>query len=313
MSVNHSMHLLRHRSHRRLAVPLFALLLFVSLPGCKKETEKKKEPGVHLKAIAVFVKGMVTIENRNNDVVHAGDVLEEGDRIQTGANSLLDLSLTDASIVRLRPGTALTISEIVRTVDGITKIDLGLRSGSTLHEVEKMGEKDSYTVRSPTAVASVRGTTFEFNAEENKSVVRVARGLVEVKSLVGEEKTHTVNDDHSITITAEKDILLEEPKSIEKLTPELQEIRKHLQEMGMDSHRMAKELASIKTEEDLKRVYKQNIEIIYLRDGRVLRGVVVGQEGGRLLVHTTGGATFIKEADVERVKYVTETVEKKVR
>ncbi|OXI03212.1 iron dicitrate transport regulator FecR, partial [Listeria monocytogenes] len=62
-------------------------------------------------------------------------------------------------------------------------------------------------------------------------------------------------------------------------------------------------LKSAKTEAELSQMYDKNIEQIILKDGRELRGVVVSQKKGKLIIQTLKGSYILDEAVVETIRY----------
>lgn len=88
--------------------------------------------------------------------------IEKATMISTGFKSSAVLSLGD-SILTVRPLTRLSLEEISAS-QGDEKVGLYLQTGRIRAEViPPPGSKTDFTVRSPTATASVRGTIFEFD------------------------------------------------------------------------------------------------------------------------------------------------------
>ena len=91
-----------------------------------------------------------------------GMIIEKAAVISTGFKSSAILSLGD-SLLTVRPLTRLSLEELASD-QGDEKVDLYLQSGRIRAEVNPPpGRKTDFTVRSPTATASVRGTIFEFD------------------------------------------------------------------------------------------------------------------------------------------------------
>jgi hypothetical protein len=99
--------------------------------------------------------------------------LNRGTVISTGFKSgaLIAVGNSTLSVQSL---TRLSLEELIAADEG-EKVDLNLRTGRVRAEVRPpAGGTTSFTVRSPIATASVRGTMFEFNGIE----LRVAEGRV---------------------------------------------------------------------------------------------------------------------------------------
>ncbi|MDR1388683.1 MAG: FecR family protein [Treponema sp.] len=111
------------------------------------------------------VRGTVEIQNAGSTAwrpVSPGDVIGKNAVISTGFKSTALISIGDSRI-SVRPLTRLTLEELVQR-DGAEKTDLYLRTGRIRAEVTPpAGLRGDFTVRSPSATASVRGTEFEFD------------------------------------------------------------------------------------------------------------------------------------------------------
>ncbi|MDR1420292.1 MAG: FecR family protein [Treponema sp.] len=95
--------------------------------------------------------------------------------ISTGFKSTAFIALGN-SVVQVHPLTRLTLEEIRRT-QGEEEITLHIRTGKIRADVNPpLGGKTNFTVRSPVATASVRGTSFEFDGVN----LKVDQGLVHV-------------------------------------------------------------------------------------------------------------------------------------
>jgi hypothetical protein len=103
----------------------------------------------------------------------AGMELSMDSHISTGFRSTAVLALGNSTLT-VQPLTRLTIQEIA-DAGGDERISLHLRSGRVRAEVNPpTGGKADFTVRSPAATASVRGTQFDFDT----LTLRVHSGVV---------------------------------------------------------------------------------------------------------------------------------------
>ncbi|MDR2133891.1 MAG: FecR family protein [Treponema sp.] len=85
--------------------------------------------------------------------------------ISTGFKSSA-LVVIGNSTLTVQPLTRLSLEEIARA-EGGEKVDVNLRTGRIRANVKPpVGGKIDFTVRSPSATASVRGTVFEFNGTQ---------------------------------------------------------------------------------------------------------------------------------------------------
>jgi hypothetical protein len=92
----------------------------------------------------------------------AGQELERETLVSTGFKSMAVLSVGDSTLT-VRPLTRLSLGEL-QTAAEAEKVDIQLRTGRIRANVKAPpGGKIDFTVRSPIATASVRGTAFDFD------------------------------------------------------------------------------------------------------------------------------------------------------
>ena len=145
---------------------------------------------------------------------------------------------------------------------------------------------------------------YEFNVESDATTVVVAGGMVEATGMKGKTETHIIEANREIRLSDN----LDQPsdRKSEGLVEEAVEMQRNADAFA-EASSLTGELQEAKSEEDLKRIYQQEIELITLTDGRVLRGVVA-QSGGKLLVQTVKGSHFVDENSVNNIRYATETI-----
>jgi hypothetical protein len=91
-----------------------------------------------------------------------GDRIEKNTIISTGFKSTVVIALGNSTIT-VRPLTRLSLEEIARNGND-EQVHLSLQTGRVRAEVTPpAGGKTDFTVRSPSATASVRGTSFDFD------------------------------------------------------------------------------------------------------------------------------------------------------
>jgi hypothetical protein len=101
--------------------------------------------------------------------------------VSTGFKSEALLDLGNSTLL-VRPLTRLSLGELESAAKG-ERVELGLRAGRIRAEVKApVGGKVEFTVRSPIATASVRGTVFEFDTVN----LKVEEGTV---SFAGADRT----------------------------------------------------------------------------------------------------------------------------
>ncbi|MBI4679285.1 MAG: FecR domain-containing protein [Elusimicrobia bacterium] len=146
------------------------------------------------------VKGTVTVFTTGGDadgMPADNDVpLEEGDRIKTGDDGYAEVAIEGDSLVVLKANSQMTVASA-----RIGASEIGLAFGSLLAKIQSALGVGGFRVRTPTAVAAVRGTEFGLDvageAEGNETHVGVFdEGKVEVSGLSGEDaETLMVNQE----------------------------------------------------------------------------------------------------------------------
>lgn len=161
---------------------LFIPLIIIILSSCSRN----KAP---FRAEVTFITGTLKI---NNIEASAGNTVVKDDILKTGKKSEATIQITDTAVITLKPETELRFENILRNDDDTRSISMELNEGKTLHNVLKKGTE--YSVKAPTAVASVRGTTFEVSETGLKTYIAVESGTVAVKKLSGRIKNKNLTD-----------------------------------------------------------------------------------------------------------------------
>lgn len=92
----------------------------------------------------------------------AGDAVDADTIVSTGFKSTA-LIAVGSSIIAVRPLTRLSLSEL-QSAAGTETVNVNLQAGRVKIDVKPpAGTRANFTVRGPTATASVRGTSFEFD------------------------------------------------------------------------------------------------------------------------------------------------------
>lgn len=112
--------------------------------------------------------------------------LKTKDLLSTGKKSVAVLKFVDGSILRVRENTTLMIFADKKD-KGLIK-NTKLENGKIIFDVNKQIDDDKFIITTPTAVATVRGTTGLVELLENGStLVIVEKGIVDVEG-TGESK-----------------------------------------------------------------------------------------------------------------------------
>jgi hypothetical protein len=169
-------------------------------------------------AIVREASGMVEVKEAGSSewkAVVPGQTLDTASLVSTGFKSTALIAIGN-SLVTVRPLTRLSLEEIAANQAG-EKVVLNLRAGRVRADVKPpLGKKTDFSVRSPIATASVRGTIFEFDGTE----VKVDEGRVHLGgetvtgAYIGAGRSTAVNTETGSTVT-----VLENVK--EELSPAL--------------------------------------------------------------------------------------------
>ncbi|MBS0619772.1 MAG: FecR domain-containing protein [Spirochaetes bacterium] len=148
-------------------------------PGMKLKVPANlgKKPAavvIYKSGVAQFVRAQET--NWKEVFIKLG--LFNEDQIKTGANGNVHLQLTNSSVLRLQANTFIIVNKVSRNGnDTIFTLQQG-RLQAQVSDMRKTGGRLS--VRTPTAVAAVRGTNFELSASKKDSGLACYEGLVDV-------------------------------------------------------------------------------------------------------------------------------------
>ena len=115
----------------------------------------------------------------------------EGNSIRTQAKSRCEITLTGGGKVRIGENSELELNE-ASVKPMVKNFSANLKRGNVFVSAKAaFGEKKNIAVRTPTAVAAIRGTKYRASAGDNESSVKVYDGKVDVnqaKNYIEERK-----------------------------------------------------------------------------------------------------------------------------
>ncbi len=125
------------------------------------------------------VKGDVQVGNSPLQPATEGMSLSKGSTVKTGPASSADILLFGSSVIRLDENTTVKISELSSDKSN-RSVQLEDSAGRAWDKVLKVSGIDDYEAKTPTTVATIRGTGFwtGFDAATNISTVGVVEGHV---------------------------------------------------------------------------------------------------------------------------------------
>lgn len=135
----------------------------------------------------ITVKGKVEFQDAQGvwKTLKAGDPLIPGTMISTAFKSEATVKL-GASILTIKPLTRMTLTQLVEKSDTVDT-ELYLEVGNVKAEVNPLNnKKNGFTVKSPVATASVRGTVFELGDQ-----LVILKGSVLYVSALGQSRIGT--------------------------------------------------------------------------------------------------------------------------
>ncbi len=128
--------------------------------------------------------------------------LENNDQLMTGDRSLAVLRFIDGSSLRVRENTIITVyaNRKERGLIKTTKMELG----KMRFDVEKQHEEDEFIITTPTAVATIRGTSGIIEVlDDGQTLLVVESGVVEVRALTGAQQSDSVEEGNSTLISSD--------------------------------------------------------------------------------------------------------------
>lgn len=140
--------------------------------------------------VLMVVKGSVKVTNSQNQTTDAkvGGKVAEGDKITTAADSRAKVVMSDRNVINVNPETELVIAKYENdAASGKKNVELNLLKGKVRNNVEQTydGEKNKFLIKTPTAVAGVRGTQFlaGFDVKTKMTSVVTFKGSVTLASV----------------------------------------------------------------------------------------------------------------------------------
>ena len=159
---------------KRIIIPCIVFAIALAT-GCGRQ--ETPPPTVLSMKLQTFI-GDVAITRPGGDVAPSvGCELVSGDILTTGKSSFADISYGDKGILRIGEKSKLNMASIAAADGGETGLDL--ESGKIYGVFNKLG-KHSIAIRTPTAHAAVRGTSFSIVVGWSGSRVSVLKGSVRV-------------------------------------------------------------------------------------------------------------------------------------
>ena len=144
--------------------------------------------GTPLDGEVSFLKNDAKVQKKDSDdwvSLCLGDKIIQGSTIKTEGNSFLEITFVDGSAIFFKPNTTIGITTLQKK--GLFAIihDLYLWAGRTITSIKSATGIDSrFQIKTPSAVATARGTQFRLSFDEKASTrTEVLEGNVSVKAM----------------------------------------------------------------------------------------------------------------------------------
>lgn len=180
--------------------------------------------GVHVfadSATVVSVKGKVEVSRDGQWIsLKAGDSVLENELLSTGFSSEAKLKYK-GSLIQLGPVTRAKVTEMSSST-GKEKVSLYLNTGAVRSKVEHTKEtRVDYKINTPVAVASVRGTDFEFFANGNIICTNGAVAVASIRDLSEGRFSSQSNEEDESEENSDEQISDNEPASSTTLAQDI--------------------------------------------------------------------------------------------
>lgn len=164
----------------------FSLILAFACSESGNNDQAKDSGDKENSAVLVFTLGNVRIQK--GDVWKQGQIdmqLNTGDVIETGARSRCNLVIGKDSYISIKENSKLSLDKLLLKEDGTEETGIELKIGKSVINPKKLLKDDKFNVKTPTAIAAVRGTKFVVEtAPEKKVKISVVEGKVAFKKRV---------------------------------------------------------------------------------------------------------------------------------
>jgi len=136
------------------------------------------------------MKGLVMVKpvgSRKYIPAYKGQMLKSGEWLKTKDGVFVAIVFLDGSNIKIQQQTEVKISSYRMTAKDL-KTNLEMSKGQAWSNVADQGAGGEFTITTPTAVASVKGTEFdlEFDRDSGESVLTVMSGEVKFANELGE-------------------------------------------------------------------------------------------------------------------------------
>ncbi len=149
---------------------------------------EKKEQASLDSAKFTYVKGDVLVSGKPATL---GQTVSKDATIEVKNNSMAVLQFSSAASITLKANSVLSIANLSKNDAGKPVIELSQSNGSSFSKIAK-GQSD-FSIKTPTAVAGVRGTSFELEVGNGKTTkIKLLEGKVAVAKVEANDTAEEV-------------------------------------------------------------------------------------------------------------------------
>lgn len=298
---------------RKIFTPLLAVTI---ITGCAKEKEAARIDLPPLKVLTVI--GTAGLNNPERKLT-VNDQLKAGDRIITGDRSMVELLIPDHSAVKIYENSSFVVDRRKALSGGAApETRMLLDRGKSLLVIDKLSKGGTVSVRTPTSVASVRGTSFVVAVNSDRVAgkpgatdVKVIQGTVEVQTGEGPGVKRFIRDGETVTVSG--DAVVEETRKIpEQVLRELKIDAKDLSRaIIIKAEKVTIKAKSVtiktgpapvlKSENEIREFYNK-LEEISIDDGSMLVGAVIYQDASTVKIHTVNGIIQVPTHSIKNIR-----------
>lgn len=198
--------------------------------SCKKENAEKSM------SLYSMIGTVSIVSDGGKRRAAVNDLIKKGDTIVTGATSQADIVMGGKGLLRISENSTVLMASVIDAASNDVQMELD--NGKVFVTLSKLS-KGSFKVKTPTAVASVRGTSFRVVADKKESRLDVLSGKVQLnpvsQNAVVEDVEAVVESNQSATLDAKTtETLIKEKKQIavrELKKEEVEEIKKEIKDI----------------------------------------------------------------------------------
>lgn len=162
---------------------LFMVFCMLLSAACFVQTRANAACTVYVRGIVGVVEVYAT-DDTDWDDAELNQCLQVGDKVRTGADGQVNLDFTSRADVSL---DALSEFRITSSKPDADADQLDLTKGTASAKAQKLSSGTSFSIKTPTAVAGVRGTDFDVEVDDSgDSDVVVTDGEVDITNEFGQ-------------------------------------------------------------------------------------------------------------------------------